>query len=137
MKTPNLNNFGRKLKLQKRSEKKQPQVTEKELFIESIEMICECWNRSNEAYDKFKLNLLEYEERYFQVIENFILLKYNTWKTEIILWYVFAREDDEGNIAPLIVQTKGKEDEEVILKTPLDLWSLLERLEKDPDINIE
>ena len=137
MKTPNLNNFGKKLKLNKRSDKKQPQVTEKELFIESITMLSECWNRSNAAYEAFKLNLLEYEEKYFQLIENFILINYGTWKTEIILWYIFAREDDEENIAPLVIQSKGKEDEEVILKSSAELWDLLERLEKNSDLNIE
>jgi len=137
MKAPNLNNFGKKLKFNKRSDKKQPQVTEKEMFIESINMLSECWNRSNAAYDAFKLNLLEYEEKYFQLIENFILLKYGTWKTEIILWYIFAREDDEGNIAPLLIQIKGKEDEEVTLENPEQLWNLLERLNGESDLNIE
>jgi hypothetical protein len=137
MNKPNLNNFGKKLKLNKRSDKKQPQITEKEMFIETIDMLYSCWIRSNAAYESFKINLLEYEEKYFQVIENFILLKYGDWKTEIILWYIFAREDDEENIAPLIIQSKGKEDEEVILKSSAELWDLLERLEKNSDLNIE
>jgi hypothetical protein len=137
MKAPNLNNFGKKLKLNKRSDKKQPQVTEKELFIESINMLNDCWNRSNAAYEAFKINLLEYEENYFQIIENFILIKYGAWKAEIMLWYIFAREDDEGNIAPLLIQSKGKEDEEVILQNPEELWNLLERLNNESDLNIE
>ena len=137
MNKPNLNNFGKKLKLNKRSNKKQPQITEKEMFVESINMLQDCWNRSNIAYESFKINLLEYEEKYFQVIENFILLKYGPWKTEIILWYIFAREDDENNIAPLLIQSKGKEDEEIILENPEQLWDLLERLDKDSDLNVE
>ena len=135
MKKPNLNNFGKNLKLKKRPDK-QPQLSEKEIFVDAVTLLCDCWNTSNEAYNKFKLNLLEYEERYYQAIEGFILLKYGLWKTEIILWYVFAREDEEGNIAPLLIQIKDKPDEEVILKSPTELWDLLERLEKDSDLNL-
>lgn len=133
----NLNNFGKKLKINQRTIQKQLPITEKELFIETINMLTECWNRSNASYDIFKINLLEYEEKYFQVIENFILIKYGTWKTEIILWYIFAREDDEGNIAPLIIQISDKEDEEVILENPEQLWDILEKLNDESDLNIE
>lgn len=137
MKKFNLNNFGKKLKVSQRSIQKQPEVTEKELFVETVNMLYECWLRSNAAYETFKINLLEYEEKYFQVIENLILIKYGTWKTEIILWYIFAREDAEGNIAPLILQIKEKEDEEVLLETPEQLWDLLERLNNESDLNFE
>lgn len=137
MRTPNLNNFGKKLKLSKRQNKKQPEVTEKEIFVEFITMLGDCWNRSNAAYEAFKINLLEYEEKYYQIIEDLILIKYGAWKTEIILWYVFAREDNEGNIAPLLIQTKGKEDEEVTLKTPEELWDLLERLNDESNLDVK
>jgi hypothetical protein len=130
MKKPNLNNFGKKLKLNERPTK-QKIITEKELFIETVDMFYEVWIRSNEAYEKYKINLLEYEEKFYQIIENCLCLKYNVWEAEIILWYIFARELDGENIAPLLLQFEGKEDEEVIVKTSSDLWDLLERLRKE------
>jgi hypothetical protein len=75
MKKPNLNNFGKKLKFKPRI-KKQEALTEKELFIDTINMLNEAWFRSNDAYEKYKINLLEYEESFYQIIESFILLKY-------------------------------------------------------------
>ena len=130
MKKPNLNNFGKKLKLNERPTK-QKTITEKELFIETVDMFYEVWIRSNEAYEKYKINLLEYEEKFYQIIENCLCLKYNIWEAEIILWYIFARELDGEDIAPLLLQFEGKEDEEVIVKTSSDLWDLLERLRKE------
>ena len=130
MKKPNLNNFGKKLKLNERPTK-QKIITEKELFIETVDMFYEVWIRSNEAYEKYKINLLEYEEKFYQIIENCLCLKYNVWEAEIILWYIFVRELDGENIAPLLLQFEGKEDEEVIVKTSSDLWDLLERLRKE------
>ena len=130
MKKPNLNNFGKKLKLNERPTK-QKTITEKDLFIETIDMFYEVWIRSNEAYEKYKINLLEYEEKFYQIIENCLCLKYSLWEAEIILWYIFAREDENHNVSPLLLQFDGKEDEEVIIKNPSDLWDLLERLRKE------
>lgn len=135
MKTPNLNNFGKNLKFNKRSSKKEKIVTEKEMFIETIEMFQGVWERSNATYEAFQINLLEYEEKYYQIIENLFLMKYGLWKTEIILWYIFARLDTDGSVAPLLIQTEGKPDEEVTLNNSEELWKLLERLGVDPDIS--
>jgi len=128
MKKPNLNNFGKKLKFKQRT-KKQETYTEKDLFIESMELLEQTWIRSNESYEKFKINLLEYEEQFYQVIEGFILLKYGVWKAEIILWYIFSRVDEENNIFPLTYVIKDNKEEEVILNNPTDLWEFLNKID--------
>jgi hypothetical protein len=128
MKKPNLNNFGKKLKFKQRT-KKQETYTEKDLFIESMELLEQTWIRSNESYEKFKINLLEYEEQFYQVIEGFILLKYGVWKAEIILWYIFSRVDEENNIFPLTYIIKDNKEEEVILNNPTDLWEFLNKID--------
>jgi hypothetical protein len=125
----NLNNFGKLLKLTRRI-KKTKEISEEELFVESIGMIDHCWNRANKLYETFGLNTLEYEESYYQIIEDLLLIKYGYWKTEIILWYVFERKDEEENITPLIVQYNGEEDKELILETPLELWNFLSEVEE-------
>jgi hypothetical protein len=125
-----LNNFGKNLKFKQRSSKKVPEISEKELFIESMGIFTEVWNRSNETYEKYKINLLEYEEQFYQIIEGFILIKYGLWKTEIILWYIFARVDENNNITPLTYKMKDNEDEEIILNNPNDLWEFLKKIEE-------
>lgn len=132
MKLKNLNNFGKQLKINKRAQKP-ANISEKDLFVDFINALYFCWDRSNKMYDLYRVNLLEYEEEYYKVIEDLIMIKYGAWKTEIILWYVFGRVDAKGNIYPLIVQHKGKEDEEVLLSTPLELWDFLIKLEKNKE----
>jgi hypothetical protein len=131
MKGFNLNNFGRKLKLNERSKKKDKELSEEEIFVELIGKLSECWDKSTKLYDVFKINTLEYEEDYYSIIENLILLKYGMWKTEIILWYVFGRIDVDGLMHPLSYQTDNKEPEDILLKTPQELWDFLIKLEKD------
>ena len=117
----NLNNFGKNLKFKKRT-KKVKIISEREVFIQTLEILEACWNKSMKAYDLFKINLLEYEEDYYQIIENLILVKYGNFKTELIMWYIFNRIDIDGNINPLLFQD---EEEEIILSNPTELWEFL------------
>lgn len=128
-----LNNFGKNLQFNRRgddSSKSTEKLSDKEAFIQIVERLDKCWTDSNDLYDKFKISILEYEEGYYQVVEDLLVIHYGPWKTELILWYIFGRFDADDNLYPLVVQTKGKEDEKVFLKTPLQLWNFLDRLEK-------
>ena len=124
-----LSNFGKKFKTKKRV-KSNKVPTELDMFVDVVTRLEKCWNKSNKIYEIFKLNVLEYEEDYFQIIEDLLLMKYGAWKTEIILWYAFGRKDDEGNIFPLVMQAKDEEKQEVLLTTPIELWTFLEKLEE-------
>ena len=124
-----LNNFGKNLKFGIRS-KKNKTISEKEMFIDIVVRLNKCWDDSNDMYEKFKVSLLEYEEEYYHVIEDLMLLKYGPWKTELILWYTFGRKGKDGEIYPLTMKIKDKEDEDVYLESPLDLWNFLERIEE-------
>jgi len=126
----NLNNFGSKLKITQKEEKTKF-ITEEQLFIETVDRLDTCWSKSNKLYEIFKINALEYEEDFYQVIEDLFLLKYGPWKTEIVMWYIFGRIDIDGNMYPLIVQLdEDDEEKEVLLKTPKELWDFLIMVEK-------
>lgn len=124
-----LSNFGKKFKTKKRV-KSSKVLTELDMFIDVVDRLEKCWDKSNKIYEIFKLNVLEYEEDYFQIIEDLLLMKYGSWKTEIILWYAFGRKDADGNVFPLIMQPKDEEKQEVLLTTPPELWAFLEKLEE-------
>jgi hypothetical protein len=126
-----LNKLGKQLKFNKRSSLLKP-LSEKEKFIDLVTQLENNWNSSNELYEKFKINLVEYEENFFSLIEDLISLHFGDWKTEIILWYVYGRIDDEGNLYSLMLSSKHKkEKEEVIIDTPTQLWNFIVRLEKE------
>lgn len=125
----NLNNLGKQFKFSRRiSVKPTETLSEKEMFVDLITRLDEAWGDSNKLFAKFKINLLEYEEGYFGLIEDLLLMKYGSWKTEIILWFVYGRIDENGEIHPLSLNLEGNE-EKVIIKTPTQLWDLLNRIE--------
>lgn len=130
MRKPNLNNFGDKLKFKQRI-KKEETLTEKELFVETMNLFSEAWSRSNEAYDKYKINLLEYEEQYYQIIEGFVLLKFGFWQAELILWYIFARLDEDGKAYPLKYKLEDQEEKEIMINSPSDLWDFFKSIEEN------
>lgn len=125
----NFEGLGKQLKLTKRSEKKKP-LSEKEMFIDLVARLDQAWNNSNIMYEQFKVNLLEYEEQYFTLIEDLILLKYGDWKSEIILWYVYGRIDEEGNMYSLML-TMNDEKKEVVINNPTQLWDFIKMIEKN------
>ena len=100
------------------------------MFVDLLSRIEECWTRSNSLYDKFKTNLLEYEEDFFLIIEDLLLLKFGEWKTELMLWYIYGRLNDKGVVQPLILHHKSKPNEKVYLKNIAELWEFLNLLEE-------
>lgn len=125
----NLNNLGKQFKFSRRiSVKPTETLSEKEMFVDLVTRLDEAWDSSNKLFAKFKINLLEYEEGYFGIIEDLLLMKYGSWKAEIILWFVYGRMNENGEIHPLSLNLEGNE-EKVIIKTPTQLWDLLNRIE--------
>ena len=126
----NLNKyFGKNLKL-KNKDAPEELPSEEELFIESINLLEICWERSNHLYENFGVNLIDFETDYHQVIENLFLIKYGLLKTEIILWYIFGRLDENKEVIPLTLQFLEKEDEEIYLVTAKDLWNFINKIEE-------
>lgn len=125
----NLNNLGKQFRFSRRvTVKPVDMLSDKEMFVDIVSRLDEVWIKSNKVFEKFKINLLEYEEDYFCLIEDLLLMKYGSWKTEIILWYVYGRIDKNKEIHPLSLNLEGNE-EKVIVKTPSQLWDLLNRIE--------
>jgi hypothetical protein len=120
-----LNNFG-KLKIAKRNR----QSNEKEMFIETVILLEHCWFKTNFLHEEVKIDLWNYEENYYKVIENLIFIHYSEEVANLILWYVYDRFDADGKVLGLDITFPGKEPKLFILKTPTDLWNLVEKINK-------
>jgi len=121
----NLNNFGDRLKI---SRNKQSQ--EKDVFIEFVNMLDECWTRTNFLHEHLKIDFYNYEESYYSIIEDLIYLKYGEEVGALVLWYVYDRFDSDGDLQKLEVTISGKTKKVYTLKTALDLWNLIEKINK-------
>lgn len=130
----NMSNFGKNLKFNQRDQQKTnqiPEISEKDLFLETISLLDNVWMNSLSLYEKYKVSLVEYEESYYQIIENLILLKYGYWKAELMLWYVFSRFNEDGELISLMYQLDGHEAEEIVIENPTDLWNFILKVEEN------
>jgi hypothetical protein len=130
--------FGQKLKIQESPKSKLKK--KKELFVGLIQMYENCWLKSNALYNDFGLNLVEYEEDFFIVLENLIYLHFGETKGQIILWYIYDRVDMEtGESGNIILEN---EDElgnintiEYKVENVEQLWEFMNKYKSHDDGN--
>lgn len=122
----NINNFGDKLRIS-RNKKSQ----EKEIFIDIINSLEQCWIRTNFLHEHLKLDFYSYEEQYYRIIEDLIFVKYGETVGKLILWFVYDRFDASGKILGVEVSFPNKPAKTYYLKSTSDLWELIQKINKN------
>jgi len=121
-----MNNFGKNLVLKRRNSP----IDEKETFCGLVDLLESLVLRGQDIFDNYALNLSEYEEDFYIIIENLLLLHFGDWKTDLVLWYVWERKSLEGEIAPMEWTNQDTDETKiVILTTSEELWDLLKEIE--------
>jgi hypothetical protein len=122
----NLNNFGSRLRVSN----KLKTISEKEIFIDMIDIFDQCWVKTNFLHDHLKIDFYNYEESYYNIIETLIYLKYGEEIGALVLWYIYDRFDSDGELLSLEVTIPGKTKKIFKLKSASDLWDLIEKINK-------
>jgi hypothetical protein len=120
--------FGQRLKLEESKTSKVKK--EKEIFVENVTLLEQCFKRADDINEHLGIDLYMYEEPFLQIIENLFLIKYGETVSEIVFWYLYERVGEDGVIHPLIYEEENKEPIELIIKTPTDLWKFVDKLMK-------
>jgi hypothetical protein len=97
---------------------------ERELFFNIIMSLERLNARSNILASDLDIDLVKYDEVFYNTIDKLLLLKYGKEISEIIFFYIYDRIDEEGNITYLN-DTNGNP---VILETVGDLWYLIQNI---------
>ena len=97
---------------------------ERDLFFKIILSLERLNNRSNILASDLDIDLVKYDEVFYDTIDKLLLLKYGKEISEIIFFYVYDRIDEEGNITYLN-DTNGNP---VILENVNDLWYLIQNI---------
>ncbi len=109
------------------------QLTDREVFLDLIVSLDKCWGRTQHIEEEMGLGVGTYEEPLYIIIENLLFLYYGEVTASIILWWVFNRFDEGGELCPIIVNTDNnseQEGKEFLIKTPIQLWKLLQKINK-------
>lgn len=110
-----------KIKVKKQS----IELKKKNVFISLINTYEQALEKSDKLQSEFDIDLFNYEEPYFEVIDKLFLLMCGLDLYDIISYYFYERYDIEGNINPIIEISESGVETEIYLKTPEDLYNYL------------
>jgi hypothetical protein len=132
--------FGSKLKITERN--KTQEENEKEAFINIVSTLEKAFAQSEKLLKYFQIDLSDYEDDLYLVIEDLIALHYPTWKAELILWYIYDRKDyNADETYPLMYAEDDKEEEKMYINTPEELWDFFVKIDnksnEGPDIELD
>ena len=132
----NLKDFGKNLNLK---QKQSVSNNTKQFFIDIVTLFDGVYQRTVEM-DSFGINMETYDNGFYILIENLILKTYGEWKTELILWYIYDRFNENEELMPLILQEEDQDGEEqdgeeqdgeeIFVETPEQLWDLIKKIDK-------
>jgi len=84
-------------------------------------------NRSVGLKHDYKVDFIEYDDVFFNVIESLMALYFNKDQKSIIEWYLYDKFLPTGEILVLNDAETGKE---IPTDTPDDIWELVQKYEK-------
>jgi hypothetical protein len=113
-----------KLKLQIEENPKKIENKHKKFFIHLVNRLVSIQERTDKIFTEYGLNLIMYEDLYFQVIEDMVYEHYDVEVGEVIFWYVNgAKLNDEDQY----IEDK-KTGKKYKAKTPLQVYNVCKKL---------
>ena len=96
---------------------------EKQLFCEILQNLQFVNARTMGMKHDYKINMMEYDDPFYVVIENLFQLNYTQEQRNVINWWLYDKFLPTGEVLVLT----DKETEEVIPSdTPEDIWDLIQ-----------
>jgi hypothetical protein len=111
-----------KVKRKKRTELE----IQKELFFKIILNLETLNMRSNMLTMDLDIDLNKYDEVFYNVVDDLLILCFGKNIAEIIFFYVYDRIDEDGNITGL----RDIAGNSIILENVHDLWHLIQNIDK-------
>lgn len=99
---------------------------QKDLFFKIIISLEKLNMRSNVLNADLDIDLTKYDEIFYDVLDNLLILHFGKNIAEIIFFYVYDRIDQDGNIASLSDMGGNK----IVLENIHDLWHLIQNIDK-------
>ena len=112
------------LKLQIEENPKKIENKHKKFFIHLLNRLVSIQERTDKIFTEYGLNLIMYEDLYFQVIEDMVYEHYDIEVGEVIFWYVNGAKLNEEE---QYIEDK-KTGKKYKAKTPLQVYNVCKKL---------
>ena len=112
------------LKLQIKENPKKIENKHKKFFIHLLNRLVSIQERTDKMFTEYGVNLIMYEDLYFQVIEDMVYEHYDDKVAEVMFWFINGSkiEDEEQYIED---KETGKRHK---AKTPLQVYNICKKL---------
>ena len=70
---------------------------------------------------EFDIDLSKYDETFYEVIDNLMVMQFGKQAAEVIFFYVYERMNPDGSINEL----RDANDNPIVLNSPAELWDLI------------
>jgi hypothetical protein len=107
----------------KRKKKKEEDI-QKELFCKIVTNIEKIHTRSILMEQEFSINLSNYDENFWEVIDSLVVFSFGKDIAELIFFYIYERISPDGSINAVV----DEDGREIILNNPEELWELIQVL---------
>jgi hypothetical protein len=104
----------------KRKKKNENDIN-KESFEKIILTMEEVQVRSTLLHAEFKMDMFDYEEKFYEVIDRLFSLHFGREAAEVIFFYVYERMNLDGTVN----QLADVDGNPIPLESPSDLWELV------------
>lgn len=98
--------------------------TKKEIFIDIISRLEKAYDIENSLLNKNGVDISKLTDLFWLAIEDLLVINYDEESAELIMWYIFNRIDDKGEIIPLFDNNQN----EYILYNPEQLWEYMVKI---------
>jgi len=116
--------IGTKSTLKRR--KKNTEDIQREMFVNTIPLIEHIVLRGSMLHNDYGIDVVKFEDPYFQIIDSLIYLNFGREAGDIIMFYIYERKNPDGTINDLI----DKDGNSVVLNGVEDLWELIKKIKK-------
>lgn len=100
---------------------------EKQLFCEILQNLQFVNSRTMGMKHDYKINMMDYDDPFYVVIENLFKLNYTQEQRNVINWWLYDKYLPTGEV---LILTNKETGEDIPSETPEDIWDLIQEHEK-------
>ena len=100
---------------------------ERELFCNMLRDLQFVNGRTMGMKHDYKINMMDYDDPFYNAIENLIKLNYTQEQQNVINWWLYDKFLPTGEV---LILTDKKTDEIISSDTPEDIWDLIQEYDK-------
>jgi hypothetical protein len=106
-------------------------LKKKALFISLIDQYEKSISKSVKLQEEFAIDLFDYEESFYNVIDKLMLLMWGASVYELVTFYLYERINLDGSLNYLIETDENDKETEISLNTSEDLYNYLIKVDSN------